>query len=75
MFKETDNGQTQYCPMCEEWRRKYELLENKLNEKIRKNADTIYEYAIRMDEYHWDIIDWKIIEQAKQILQIIDEVE
>ena len=27
MFNETDNGQTQYCPMCEEWAEKYKELE------------------------------------------------
>lgn len=32
MFNETDNGQTQYCPMCQEWAEKYEKLNKENNE-------------------------------------------
>lgn len=33
MFKETENGETQYCLMCEE-RRKYKKLSKEILEKI-----------------------------------------
>lgn len=32
MFNDTDNGQTQYCIMCEEWATKYEKLKNAIKE-------------------------------------------
>ena len=30
MFNDTDKGETQYCPMCEEWAEKYEELRENL---------------------------------------------
>ena len=35
MFRETEQGKTQYCPMCEEWAEKYERLEQE-NERMNK---------------------------------------
>ena len=34
MFRETEQGETQYCPMCEEWAEKYERLQAE-NEKLK----------------------------------------
>lgn len=55
-------------------RNKIEQSEQKLKQ-IRDIADTIYKYANRLDENNWGILDCRIIEQTKQITQIIDEVE
>ena len=44
MFNDADNGQTQYCSMCEEWARKYEELE-KLNKALIKTFEEINEIA------------------------------
>lgn len=35
MFNDSDNGQTQYCPMCEEWAEKCEELK-KENERLKQ---------------------------------------
>ena len=43
MFKETEQGETQYCPMCEEWAEKYERLQ-KENEQLKNNIELMAKY-------------------------------
>ena len=52
MFKETDDGQTQYCPMCEEWAEKYKRLKQEnVNLKILgQTAQDCYEHNLKVGE-------------------------
>ena len=40
MFRETEQGETQYCPMCEEWAEKYERLQAE-NEELKEKLYAI----------------------------------
>lgn len=53
MFKDTGNGETQYCPMCYEWAEKYENLktENEVLKLSKNEADEIIaEWAGRYEQ-------------------------
>ena len=68
MFKDNDKGQTQYCPMCEEWAKKYERLEKEhsiLNNKYNK----VLELALKgLDSYEYCINELeKENEKLKQL--------
>lgn len=46
MFKETEQGETQYCPMCLEWSEKYKRLQTE-NEK----KDNLLKWLITQQYY------------------------
>lgn len=66
MFNDTDNGQTQYCPMCEEWARKYEELE-KSNKALINTLDIINDVTRNIIYNHNNIVDG-----IKEILYLSD---
>lgn len=87
MFNDTDNGETQYCPMCEEWAEKYKRLEtenkklkDKLNAALKNNAN-ITELKLENEEWQkrYDIIQenrvklWTDNTNFKQALERIKE--
>jgi hypothetical protein len=53
MIKETDNGQKQYCPECQEWADKYQRLIAE-NDELKQAFEYVREIAYTTD---FDIAD------------------
>ena len=65
MFNDTDDGQTQYCPMCLEWAEKYEKLKAE-NEELKKRNEELDKMT--------GIYSHRLMERYKQALEEIQNV-
>lgn len=77
MFRETEQGETQYCPMCEEWAEKYKRLQAE-NELLKDaNAHLKTELKQRYDEPDFEsfrlmgktIDEWKRLQAENEELK------
>ena len=41
--------------------------------QIKDHVDSIQKYALRLDEDTWGTLDWKIMDETKEILAVIEE--